>query len=61
MTDLELIEHYRHWPLRRVGICKVPPRGMTFREYRPELDGPLVNCRYQTAVYLTEKRETTKA
>lgn len=51
MTQTELIEHYRRWPLRPVGVCKIPPRGLTFWEYRALRDGPLVECRYKTARY----------
>ena len=29
----------------------VPPRGLTFVEYKSNQDGPLVNCRYETASY----------
>lgn len=34
-----------------VGVCKVPPRGRTYFEYKPLIHGPLVDCRYDTAVY----------
>lgn len=30
----------------------VPPHELRFEEYRPERDGPLVECRYATAAYV---------
>ena len=39
---------------RKAGRCMVPPRGLTFDEYRPDKHGPLVECRYATASYSAE-------
>ena len=33
----------------------VPPHGLLFREYKPDLHGPLVPCFYDTAAYLLKE------
>ena len=38
---------------RPIGTCKVPPDGRAwFHDYVPVLHGPLVDCRFDTAMIL---------
>ena len=48
-------------PLSR-GRCQIPPRELTFGEWRLERDGPLVPTPYYTAAYpWTKERDGNPA